>query len=58
MTMVATGVVPGGETPGEFPKAKRMGAGPVELRIFRNIHLSSEEENGAVSITASSLETK
>jgi hypothetical protein len=58
MTMVATGVVPGGETPAESPKVRRMGAGPVALRIFRSIHLSSEEENEAASITASSLETK
>jgi hypothetical protein len=33
-----------------------MGADPVALRIFRSIHLSSEEENGA-SIAASTQET-
>ena len=56
--MVATGTVPGGETPGESPKVRRMGAGPVALRIFRSIHLSNVEEKEAASITASSVETK
>ena len=58
MTIVATGVTPGGVTPGESPNVRRMGADPVALRIFRSTHLSSEEEIEAASMTASSWETK